>query len=240
MSYRRFVALGDSTTEGLMDPLPDGSDGSAAGRTGWPRRWPRTIPELRYANLAVRGKLARQVREEQLDVAIALEPDLVSVLTGLNDMLRKSVDVDAVIEQIDSWSASCATRGSTCCCSRCRTRCRSTRSRSPPRAALRHPQRGRPGDREPRAARSSSSSTRIPSPPTAGCGTRTGCTRTRRATSGSRWPPRDALGLPDADAVVDDRLRRPARPALPRVARGLVRPLLHAVADPAPARALVR
>jgi lysophospholipase L1-like esterase len=101
MSYRRFVALGDSTTEGLMDPLPDGS-----GFRGWADRLAEMLamldPELRYANLAVRGKLARQVHAEQVDAAIALQPDLVSVLSGLNDMLRKNVDVDAVAREIDA------------------------------------------------------------------------------------------------------------------------------------------
>jgi lysophospholipase L1-like esterase len=100
MSYRRFVALGDSTTEGLMDPLPDGS-----GFRGWADRLAELLaaidPELLYANLAVRGKLARQIREDQLDVALALEPDLVSLLAGLNDMLRRTVDVAAVVAEID-------------------------------------------------------------------------------------------------------------------------------------------
>src|ERR671922_211592 len=42
MSYRRFVALGDSTTEGLMDPLPDGS-----GFRGWADRLPRLNHAIR-------------------------------------------------------------------------------------------------------------------------------------------------------------------------------------------------
>jgi lysophospholipase L1-like esterase len=110
MSYRRFVALGDSTTEGLMDPLPDGS-----GFRGWADRLAEMLaildPQLRYANLAVRGKLARQVRAEQLDVALALQPDLVSVLSGLNDMLRKSVDIDAVVREIDAMVAAAREAG---------------------------------------------------------------------------------------------------------------------------------
>src|SRR4051812_8730029 len=104
MSYRRFVALGDSTTEGLMDPLPDGS-----GFRGWADRLAEILaaiePDLQYANLAVRGKLARQVRETQLEPALALEPDLVSLLAGLNDMLRRNVDVAAVIGEIDGMVA---------------------------------------------------------------------------------------------------------------------------------------
>ena len=50
----------------------------------------------------MRGKLARQVRAEQLDAALALQPDLASLLSGLNDMLRRNVDVDAVAGEIDS------------------------------------------------------------------------------------------------------------------------------------------
>src|SRR3954454_16195318 len=104
MSYRRFVALGDSTTEGLMDPLPDGS-----GFRGWADRLAEMLaaaePDLLYANLAVRGKLARQVRETHLEPALALRPDLVSVLAGLNDMLRRNVDVAAVIGELDGMVA---------------------------------------------------------------------------------------------------------------------------------------
>jgi lysophospholipase L1-like esterase len=55
-----------------------------------------------YANLAVRGKLARQVRAEQLDAALALAPDLATVLAGLNDVLRRSCDVDAVAGEMDT------------------------------------------------------------------------------------------------------------------------------------------
>src|SRR3954463_6415763 len=104
MSYRRFVALGDSTTEGLMDPLPD-----ASGFRGWADRLAELLaavhPDLRYATLAVRGKLARQVRETQLEPALALQPDLVSLLAGLNDMLRRTVDIAAVIGELDGMVA---------------------------------------------------------------------------------------------------------------------------------------
>jgi lysophospholipase L1-like esterase len=103
MSYRRYVALGDSTTEGLEDRYPNGS------YRGWADRLAERLaglePDLRYANLAVRGKLARQVREDQLEAAIALEPDLASVLAGLNDLLRRRVDVDAVAGEIDAMAS---------------------------------------------------------------------------------------------------------------------------------------
>ncbi|HET6546804.1 MAG TPA: SGNH/GDSL hydrolase family protein [Solirubrobacter sp.] len=103
MSYRRFVALGDSTTEGLMDLNPDGTFRGWADRLA--ERLAQDEPDLRYANLAVRGKVARQVREDQLEAALALEPDLASVLSGLNDMLRRNCDVGAVAAHIEAMVA---------------------------------------------------------------------------------------------------------------------------------------
>jgi len=86
-----FAALGDSFTEGLNDPYPDG------GFMGWADRVAATLaeraPGFRYANLAVRGKLLDQVIAEQVPRAIELAPDLVSLAAGGNDILR-GTDVD--------------------------------------------------------------------------------------------------------------------------------------------------
>jgi lysophospholipase L1-like esterase len=49
---------------------------------------------LRYANLAVRGKLLRQVISEQLPAAVAMRPDLASIAAGGNDLLRPGADPD--------------------------------------------------------------------------------------------------------------------------------------------------
>src|SRR6059058_5356009 len=100
MSYRRFVALGDSTTEGLVDLYPDGRFRGWADRLA--ERLAALEPDLRYANLAVRGKRAFQVREDQLAPALALRPDLVSLLAGLNDLLRRNCDVAAVAGEIEA------------------------------------------------------------------------------------------------------------------------------------------
>jgi lysophospholipase L1-like esterase len=100
VTYRRFVALGDSTTEGLMVLYPDGRLRGWADRLA--ERLAELEPELRYANLAVRGKLAGQVRAGQLEPALALRPDLASVLAGLNDMLHHRCDVAAVAAEIDA------------------------------------------------------------------------------------------------------------------------------------------
>lgn len=82
----RLVALGDSTVEGLMDLAPDGSP------VGWADRFADRLaqrqPGLLYANLAVRGQTAREVRETQLDRALSLQPDVVLLVAGVNDLLK--------------------------------------------------------------------------------------------------------------------------------------------------------
>ncbi len=73
-----FVALGDSFTEGIGDPYPDGS-----GYRGWADRFAERLavgrPGLRYANLAIRGRLLREVADDQVPRAVAMAPDLVFV-----------------------------------------------------------------------------------------------------------------------------------------------------------------
>lgn len=93
---RVFVALGDSFTEGLEDDL-----GPEGRHLGWADRVAAALASrdggLRYANLAVRGRLLDQVVAEQVPVALALAPDLVSFHAGPNDVLRPGRDVDAVV-----------------------------------------------------------------------------------------------------------------------------------------------
>jgi lysophospholipase L1-like esterase len=96
-----FVALGDSFTEGLGDPPPDG-----AGYRGWADRFAERLaasrPGLRYANLAVRGKVLAEVAADQIPVAIAMAPDLVSIAAGGNDLLRPRADPDALAQAFDA------------------------------------------------------------------------------------------------------------------------------------------
>jgi lysophospholipase L1-like esterase len=109
MGYRRFVALGDSTTEGLVDVYPDGRFRGWADRLA--ERLAAVEPDLRYANLAVRGKRAAQVRADQLAPALALRPDLASVLAGLNDLLRQQCDVAAVAGEIEAMTVALRAAG---------------------------------------------------------------------------------------------------------------------------------
>jgi lysophospholipase L1-like esterase len=98
--YSRYVALGDSTTEGLDDPLPDGRYRGWADRLA--ERLAAENPALLYANLAIRGRKIDQVREEQLAAALALAPDLATVVAGLNDLLRRHYDPQAVAGHLEA------------------------------------------------------------------------------------------------------------------------------------------
>jgi len=99
--WARYVAIGDSFTEGIGDPEPS----AAGGFRGWADRVAEVLAadaeDFAYANLAVRGKLLRGIREEQAESALALQPDLVSVSAGGNDILRPGTDPDEVAGRLD-------------------------------------------------------------------------------------------------------------------------------------------
>ena len=94
-TFRRYVAIGDSSTEGLEDP-----DGQG-GYRGWADRLAETIasaqPEpLDYANLGVRRLRLAEIRSTQLDAAMAMQPDLLSIFGGANDLLTVACDFDGI------------------------------------------------------------------------------------------------------------------------------------------------
>ncbi|QES48271.1 lysophospholipase [Streptomyces venezuelae] len=105
----RYVALGDSQTEGLGD----GDD--STGLRGFADRLAEHLaavnPGLRYANLAVRGRLAGQVRAEQLEPALALRPDLATVVAGVNDLLRPRFDAAQVAGHLEAMFAELTSAG---------------------------------------------------------------------------------------------------------------------------------
>nr|WP_238949943.1 SGNH/GDSL hydrolase family protein [Mycobacterium sp. IDR2000157661] len=95
--FSRYVALGDSFTEGIGDPHA----ASPNGLRGWADRVAEVLaqrnPEMRYANLAVRGRTMDEIVAEQIQPAAMLEPDLVTIYAGMNDLLAVRKDIDAMM-----------------------------------------------------------------------------------------------------------------------------------------------
>ncbi|WP_067131204.1 SGNH/GDSL hydrolase family protein [Microtetraspora malaysiensis] len=111
MPYQRYVAIGDSQTEGLNDGA------ERTGYRGWADRLAETLathhPDFRYANLAVRGRLAAQIRAEQAEAALALNPDLVTVMAGMNDLVRPGFDATAVAADLEAMLKALTASGAT-------------------------------------------------------------------------------------------------------------------------------
>ena len=113
----RLVCVGDSFTEGMSDERrPDGeyrgwadrtaealarrhADADAAAGTG---TGTGTGTVVRYANLAVRGKVLDQVVAEQLGPALRLSPTLTTFHAGPNDVLRRGTDLADLCRRYDT------------------------------------------------------------------------------------------------------------------------------------------
>ncbi|MEJ1199719.1 MULTISPECIES: SGNH/GDSL hydrolase family protein [unclassified Streptomyces] len=102
----RFVALGDSLTEGVGDPVRDGWRGWAALLAAGLAEEP-----AEFTNLALSGAQAQDVAERQLPAGLALRPDVASVVVGVNDTLRCSFDLGAVAARLDTVYAAFTGQG---------------------------------------------------------------------------------------------------------------------------------
>jgi lysophospholipase L1-like esterase len=109
--FERYVAIGDSTVEGLDDPDGEG------GYRGWADRLADRLAEVQgsvlYANLGVRGKTTRQIVEGQLAPALAMRPDLAVAVSGTNDLLRRRFDAIRLREEIESMQRALREGGAT-------------------------------------------------------------------------------------------------------------------------------
>jgi len=108
----RYVAIGDSFTEGVGDELPDGRVRGWADLVA--EGWASGIGEsIDYANLAIRGKLIGPIVDEQLEPALALKPTHLSFNGGGNDILRPKADVDRIVGLFTHVVDRCAEEGVT-------------------------------------------------------------------------------------------------------------------------------
>jgi lysophospholipase L1-like esterase len=97
-----FVALGDSITLGVGDPIrleppPGRRKGKRAWR-GWAALLAETLPDPALHIVAGNGALMADLERDQLPAALQLRPDVASVVIGINDTLRPNFDPDRLAE----------------------------------------------------------------------------------------------------------------------------------------------
>lgn len=111
--WHRFVAMGDSFTQGFGDPDPL----SLGGYRGWADRVAEELDaghgDFSYANLAFQGQTVRQVIDTQLRPALRLAPDLVSFQAGGNDLIHLGADPDRLAATIEPAIEALASAGAT-------------------------------------------------------------------------------------------------------------------------------
>lgn len=111
--FHRYVAIGDSFTEGVGDPDPLRPN----GWRGWADRVAEVLAtktdDFGYANLAIRGRKLDAIIDEQMGPALTLKPDLISIQGAGNDLLRPSVDIDHLVDRIDEAVAAVTETGAT-------------------------------------------------------------------------------------------------------------------------------
>ena len=113
--YSSYVAIGDSFTEGVGDDVPDGrvrgwADLVALGLASSAAAQGADAP-VTYANLAIRGRLLGPIVDEQLDAAIALRPELLSINGGGNDIMRPRVSVTSIADRLEEAVHRATARG---------------------------------------------------------------------------------------------------------------------------------
>jgi lysophospholipase L1-like esterase len=114
MKYTRLIVCGDSYSEGMSDEIINGQ------YRGWADRiadvMTQEVDGFTYVNLAVRGKLLKQVIDDQLPEAITFVtgPDtLFSFHAGANDALRPSYKPEVAIALYEEAVRRVAATGAT-------------------------------------------------------------------------------------------------------------------------------
>jgi lysophospholipase L1-like esterase len=110
--WRRFVALGDSLTAGRGDVGLDGR------HIGWARRLADLLCDhsparCELTNLAVDGADVAAVLDRQLPRVAGLQPDLISLTVGMNDVRLREFDPNTFMARLGRLMAALAATGAT-------------------------------------------------------------------------------------------------------------------------------
>jgi lysophospholipase L1-like esterase len=100
-----FVALGDSISLGIGDPIrlppAPGHRGKLTGKgrrawRGWAVLLADCLPDPALHIVAGNGALFADVERDQLPMALQLRPDVASMVIGINDTLRPNFDTERI------------------------------------------------------------------------------------------------------------------------------------------------
>src|SRR3954471_5924933 len=116
--WRLLAVLGDGMVDGRGDRTPGYRD------VGWPERVAAALARARggpadfaYCNVAEHGRRTAEVRATQLGPVLAFGPDLVLVVTGVDDVIRRDLercddllaDYDAIVTALQGAGAEVVT-----------------------------------------------------------------------------------------------------------------------------------
>lgn len=101
---RSYVALGDSLSEGLGDFFFSHD----RVHSGWTDRLATLLAKeceirgesFKYSNQAIRGAKIADIMGPQLEAALALKPDLVTIMAGQNDLLSKEENLPVLEKKL--------------------------------------------------------------------------------------------------------------------------------------------
>jgi len=107
------VALGDSFTEGVGDPDPRLPNGVRGWADRVAEKLAKAEPGWRHANLAVRSKRLREVVTDQLEVTLRLQPTLITLYAGGNDVLDPGTEIRSILDDYEKLVAALTNTGAT-------------------------------------------------------------------------------------------------------------------------------
>jgi lysophospholipase L1-like esterase len=109
--WSRFAVIGDSVALGMGDPTDGYVTATWGGRVA--AALARERDGFTYTNLARHGAKAADIRDSQLGPALELEPDLVAIIGGGNDVLAEEFDVVPVKATLDGMVVALTDAGAT-------------------------------------------------------------------------------------------------------------------------------